>query len=146
MLVGGSKPNLAPHPKDKRSAQKSGQPDGSVKDLLDTLARISREHSIDWELMHDYGPIGFIRRGTIAPQTLPQIEALADIKERPEVYSRETDELIKKIRRLCSCREMGQWWEREIEPTGDAELVTRKARARYEELLRRARENGWEIQ
>jgi hypothetical protein len=79
ILMGGSKPNFAPHPEDKRSAQSSGLPDGKPADLLNILARISCEHAIDWELMHDYGPIGSIRGGVVAPETLAQIEAFADI-------------------------------------------------------------------
>src|SRR5689334_22263789 len=54
-LIGGSKPNFKPHPGDKRAAKESGLPDGGPQDLLDILARLSREHSIDWELMHDFG-------------------------------------------------------------------------------------------
>jgi hypothetical protein len=79
LLMGGSKPNFAPHPNDKGSAQSSGLPDGKPTDLLDILARISREHAIDWELMHDYGAIGSIRGGVVAPETLAEIEAFADI-------------------------------------------------------------------
>jgi hypothetical protein len=80
MLIGGSKPNVRPHPKDKLAAQSSGLPDGKPGDLLDILARLSRAHAIDWELMHDYGPIGSIRAGVVEPQTLAQIEALSGIR------------------------------------------------------------------
>ena len=80
-LFGGSKPNFRPHPDDKRAAESSGLPDGKPTDLLDILARISREHEIDWELMHDYGPVGSICSGIVDPQALAQIEAIAELGE-----------------------------------------------------------------
>jgi hypothetical protein len=76
-LLGGSKPNFQPHPEDKRAAEISGLPDGRPGDLLEILAGISSEHKVDWELMHDYGPVGSIREGIIDPQALAQIEAIA---------------------------------------------------------------------
>jgi hypothetical protein len=79
LLIGGSKPNFAPHPEDRRSAETSGLPDGGPRDVLDILARLSREHSVDWELMHDYGSLGSIRGGVIDHQALARIEALAEL-------------------------------------------------------------------
>jgi len=79
ILMGGSKPNFRPHPKDKSVAESSGLPDGKPADLLDILGRVSREHALDWELMHDHGPIGFIRGGVVDTKTLAQIEAIAEI-------------------------------------------------------------------
>jgi hypothetical protein len=81
LLVGGSKPNFRPHPEDKRAAESSGLPDGKPSDLLDILADLSREHSVDWDLMHDYGPVGSIRGGIVDPQALAQIEAIAELGE-----------------------------------------------------------------
>ena len=78
-LLGGSKPNFRPHPEDKRAAERSGLPDGKPSDMLDILASISREHKIDWELMHDYGPVGSIRGGSVDPEALVQIEAIAEL-------------------------------------------------------------------
>lgn len=63
---------------------------------------------------------------------------------RQEVYGRETDELIRRIAALCSPRELGEWWDREIAWSKDLELVSRKARARHAELVKRAKESGWE--
>ena len=63
---------------------------------------------------------------------------------RLEVYGQEADELIRKIASLCSERELDEWWRREIDWSQDRELVLRKARSRYEELLERARKSGWE--
>src|SRR4051794_14891023 len=37
VLMGGSKPNFRPHPKDKSAAESSGLPDGKPADLLDIL-------------------------------------------------------------------------------------------------------------
>ena len=61
-----------------------------------------------------------------------------------DVYGLEADELIRKIAELCSPRELDEWWEREIGWSADQALALRKARARYEELIKRARESGWE--
>jgi hypothetical protein len=61
-----------------------------------------------------------------------------------EVYGAEADELIRRIASLCSQRELDQWWEREIGWSQDKALALRKAKARYEELLQRANESGWE--
>ena len=80
MLIGGSKPNFNPHPEDRRSAEASGLVDGGPRDLLEILARLSGEYSLDWELMHDFGPLGSIRGGLVDPQALAQIEALAELQ------------------------------------------------------------------
>ena len=79
MLIGGSKPNLKPHRDDTRAAEDSRLPDGGLQDFLYILARLSQEHSVAWELMHDFGPIGTIRGGTVDPKVLGQIEAIGGI-------------------------------------------------------------------
>jgi hypothetical protein len=61
-----------------------------------------------------------------------------------EVYGHETDDLIRKIAALCSPRELDDWWQREIGWSKDLEMIHGKASARYAELLKRAKENGWE--
>jgi len=61
-----------------------------------------------------------------------------------EVYGAEADELIRRIAKLCSGRELDTCWGREINWSKDRDLVLRKARSRHEELLKRAREGGWE--
>jgi len=72
---------------------------------------------------------------------------LTDIVEHElEVYGREADALIRKIAALCSPRELNEWWDREIDWSKDRDLVLRKVQSRYEELLKRARDNGWEPQ
>lgn len=65
---------------------------------------------------------------------------------RLEVYGTETDELIRKIADLCSRRELDEWWEREIGWSNERDRVAafQKAKARFEQLLSRARENRWE--
>jgi hypothetical protein len=63
-----------------------------------------------------------------------------------EVYGREADELIRKIAALCSGRELDDWWAREIGWSKESELVLRKAGARHTELLKRAKESGWETE
>jgi hypothetical protein len=42
-----------------------------------------------------------------------------------QVYSRETDELIRKIAALCSSRELYAWWDEEIGWEGDAALAAK---------------------
>ena len=61
-----------------------------------------------------------------------------------EVYGAEADELIRKISKLSSRRELDEWWDTEIGWSCDAATALRKARSRYEELLKRARDSGWE--
>jgi hypothetical protein len=61
-----------------------------------------------------------------------------------EIYGPEADDLIRKIAKLCSRRELDTWWDREIHWSKDRDLVLRKARSHHEDLLRRARESGWE--
>jgi hypothetical protein len=61
-----------------------------------------------------------------------------------QVYGSEADELIRKISALCSRRELDEWWDREIGWSKDAALVLRKAQSRYVELVKRAKESGWE--
>jgi hypothetical protein len=46
-LVGGSKPNFLPHPADAESASRSGSSDGTARDMLDVLSRLSRDHGLD---------------------------------------------------------------------------------------------------
>ena len=61
-----------------------------------------------------------------------------------EIYGTEADDLIRKIAKLCSRRELDIWWDREIHWSKDRDLVLRRARSHYEDLLKRARESGWE--
>jgi hypothetical protein len=60
------------------------------------------------------------------------------------VYRKEADDLIRKITELCSRRELDEWWEREIGWSHDRHSVVRKAAMRFEELLERAKQGGWE--
>jgi hypothetical protein len=61
-----------------------------------------------------------------------------------EVYGREADDLIRAISQLCSQRELQEWWEREIW-SQHGQLVLIKARTRLAELVKRAKEGGWEM-
>jgi len=80
-LFGSSKPNFQPHPDDVASAAREGLPDGTTRDLLDVLCRLSRDYGIDWEISHDYsdGPVGYIRGGVCDGKVATQIEAFADL-------------------------------------------------------------------
>jgi hypothetical protein len=80
-LRGHSKPNFLPHPDDAAAAAISGLPDGTTRDMLDILCRLSREHGIDWEIGHDHsdGPIGYVRGGVSDEEVEAQVEAFADL-------------------------------------------------------------------
>ena len=62
-LAGASKPNFIPSSDDAKSATSSGLPDGTPRDVVEILSRLSREHGVDWEVSHDFGAAGFIRAG-----------------------------------------------------------------------------------
>jgi len=80
-ISGFSKPNFTPDPDDAASAASEGLPDGTFRDLVDILCKLSIEHGVEWEMSHDYepDPIGFIRGGVADEQMLEEIEALADL-------------------------------------------------------------------
>jgi hypothetical protein len=61
-----------------------------------------------------------------------------------EVYGEETDNLIRKISELSSQRELNEWWEKEIGWAADKKIAYQKAQQRHRELLKRAKESGWE--
>ena len=61
------------------------------------------------------------------------------------VYGQEADDLIRKISELSSRRELEDWWNQEVGWSGDAAVVLTRAPIRLGELIRRAKEGGWEI-
>src|SRR5262249_11212989 len=79
-LSGGSKPNFMPDPHDAAAAVREGLPNGTTRDLLDILCRLSREHGIDWEVRDDSGgPAAYIRNGVADRRLAGQLEAIADL-------------------------------------------------------------------
>lgn len=79
-MIGGSKPNFMPHPDDVASTVRAGLPDGTTRDMLNVLCRLSRDHGIDWALSHDHDPdIGEIRSGVSDESVLAQIEAFTEL-------------------------------------------------------------------
>ena len=75
----------------------------------------------------------------------PGDQPLTDILiHKVRVYGEEADELIRKIAELCSRRELDEWWEHVIGWSPKRDLLVRKARARLDELLQRAKRSGWE--
>ena len=80
-LAGSSKPNFIPDPGDAASAASAALPDGTLRDIVATLCKLSLDHGIDWEIRHDYepDPIGAIRDGVADEEMLEEIEALADL-------------------------------------------------------------------
>lgn len=80
-LAGGSKPNFLPHPDDVAAAASESLPDGTLRDVIEVLCQLSRDHGVDWQFSHDYdpGPIGFIRDGVCDADVLVQAEAFADL-------------------------------------------------------------------
>ena len=80
------------------------------------------------------------------PNGKPGDHPLTDILiHKLGVYGREADDLIRKIAALGSRRELDEWWEREIGWSPTVDSVIEKARTRRNELIKRAKESGWEI-
>lgn len=50
-----------------------------------------------------------------------------------QVYSAETDTLVRTIAALCTSNELYDWWNAEIGPKGDGALAAQKRRIRYDE-------------
>lgn len=79
------------------------------------------------------------------PNGKPGDHPLTDILlHRRNAYGAEVDDLIRKIAELCSSRELDEWWSREIGWSPDMNLIVAKARSRLDQLLKRAKEDGWE--
>jgi len=79
-LAGGSKPNPLPHPDDAADAALDGRPDGTTRDALDILCRLSSDHGVDWVVSDDIsGPVGFIRGGVCDDEVASKIGSLADL-------------------------------------------------------------------
>jgi hypothetical protein len=79
------------------------------------------------------------------PNGKPGDHPLTDlISHHFEIYGAEADDLIRKIAGMCSPRELNEWWDREIAWSEDRTMVLQKARARLEELKKRAQSSGWE--
>ena len=78
--------------------------------------------------------------GTVGDHRLTDI-----LFHKVDVYGHEADETIRKISELCSRRELEEWWDREIAWSSDTDLVLAKSKSRLAELLRRAKESGWEV-
>jgi hypothetical protein len=51
----------------------------TIRDLLDSLCQISREHQVDWEIGHEYhdGPVGYIRSGVAEDKLVAEIDRLS---------------------------------------------------------------------
>ncbi len=78
------------------------------------------------------------------PNGKPGDRPLTDILvHKLEVYGAEADELIRRIDSLGGRRELEEWWELEIGGSQDKALALARARARYGELLNKARESSW---
>jgi hypothetical protein len=81
------------------------------------------------------------------PNGRPGDHPLTDILvHKLNVYGREADHLICRIAELCSRRELEEWWNREIGWSPDRDSIISKVRRRHNELLRRAKQGGWERQ
>jgi len=78
-LLGGSKPNIMPHPNDVAAAAQVDLPDGTTRDMLEILCQLSRDHAVNWEISHDEsdGPVGYILAGVCDEEVSVQIGALA---------------------------------------------------------------------
>ena len=51
----------------------------TIRDLIDTLCQVSRDHQVDWEIEHDYhiGPVGYIRSGLADDNLVAEIDRLS---------------------------------------------------------------------
>ncbi len=79
------------------------------------------------------------------PNGKPGDHPLTDIfVHKARVYGQEADDLIRKIAELYSRRELNEWWQREIGWSADHDSVARKAKLRFDELLQRAKQSGWQ--
>ena len=80
-LLGGSKPNFQPHPDDVAAAMQSDLPDGTTRDLIDILCKLSQNHGVDWQFSHDdsSGPIGYIKAGACDDEVLASAEMFAEL-------------------------------------------------------------------
>lgn len=87
------------------------------------------------------------RRIQDMPNGKPEDHPLTDIfiHNRYVEYGEEASLLIKRIGELSSKRELDEWWEKEIGWNGTPKIALRKAKARVQELEKRARESGWEL-
>jgi hypothetical protein len=63
-----------------------------------------------------------------------------------EVYGEKADELIRRIGSLSSRRELDEWWEKEIGWTCNPVKALERAKAKYDQLLERAKNSGWEVE
>ncbi|WP_165224057.1 hypothetical protein [Aquisphaera insulae] len=90
-LSGSSKPGMRPH----REYVIPGEETRfvTIRDLIDALCQISRDHQVDWEIGHDYhdGPVGTIRSGLADDELVAEIdrlsaeiEAIREGREPPE--------------------------------------------------------------
>lgn len=75
----------------------------------------------------------------------PGDHPITDILDRREVYGAEADDLIRKIADLSSRRELDEWWDRELGWNVEKAIALERSRTRYNELVKRARDSGWEI-
>jgi hypothetical protein len=56
----------------------------TIRDLIDILSQISRDHQVDWEIEHEYheGPVGYIRSGLADDKLVAEIDRLsAELEE-----------------------------------------------------------------
>ncbi len=79
------------------------------------------------------------------PNGKPDDHPLTDIFTHGlEVYGKEIDDLIRKIGKLSSGRELDEWWEKEIGWKKNQPDLLLKVQQKHDELLKRAAERGWE--
>ncbi len=62
-----------------------------------------------------------------------------------EVYGPEADELIRKMSRLSSPRELREWWEQELAGQSDPAEIHRRMKEGYDSFVQRAKDRGWEV-
>ena len=75
-LTGSSKPNFQA---DRGAIPGEERRIVTIRDLIDALCQISRDHQVDWEISHDYsdGPVGYIRSGSADDKLVAEVDRLA---------------------------------------------------------------------
>jgi hypothetical protein len=75
----------------------------------------------------------------------PHDHPLTDILlHKIDVYGAEGSRLVRKIAKLCSRSELETWWDERLGWDVEGKDVLPEISKRYEELLKRAEESGWE--
>ena len=80
-LAGDSQLNMSPDEDDAADARSDAKPDGSFRELLQCLCRVSGQFDVDFEVSHDHGGPYFIRCGRADDELDSFGETFGDISD-----------------------------------------------------------------